>query len=478
MTVSARGALLPQMDTFRELDSTMRARLVNAMAILEVAEGDYIVEMGQDADAMYVIQSGEVVCHKGMPEGHGGGRGGGGAASDEAAEKEATTQELIRLGQGQVFGESAMEAPARMSKRVANVVAVTACRLAMLAGSDVARIVGSKQSAITRSFNLKVLQGVALLADALSGDEMAMLADAFEEVNRAPGEVVIAQGTVGEAFYIIKAGAVRVIVAEQTSEGEQTTTLNTKEMAKLTAGAYFGERSLLTSAPTNASIVVSVDAPCAMLRLTKRQFEALLGPLSDRIDRATRKRKGERTSTDDVEFDHLREVRLVGVGSFATVKLMEHTPTGKPYALKTMHKAKLVAEEQVEPVIRERELLQKCEHPFLQSIIGVFATRQLLHLLLDYVPGGELFTYLGTLTQRKKKMPESQARLYAAMITSALAYLHARYVAHRDIKSENLLFDAMGYLKLIDFGCAKKIKERSFTLCALQKPPPRLEKPA
>ena len=62
-------------------------------------------------------------------------------------------------------------------------------------------------------------------------------------------------------------------------------------------------------------------------------------------------------------------------------------------------------------------------------------------------------------------MPESQARLYAAMITSALGYLHARYVAHRDIKPENLLFDAMGYLKLIDFGCAKKIKERSFTLC-------------
>lgn len=79
-----------------------------------------------------------------------------------------------------------MEAPTRPSKRVANVVAVTACRLAMLSGSDVARVVGSKQGAITRSFNLKVLQGVALLADALNGDEMAMLADAFEEVNRAP----------------------------------------------------------------------------------------------------------------------------------------------------------------------------------------------------------------------------------------------------------------------------------------------------
>lgn len=112
-----------QMDTFRDLDSTMRARLVNAMVILEVAEGDYIIEMGQDADAMYIILSGEVVCHKGKPEGphatqHGGGRVAGAAASvagaaasAEAANQEATTLELIRLAQGQGFWELAIENP-------------------------------------------------------------------------------------------------------------------------------------------------------------------------------------------------------------------------------------------------------------------------------------------------------------------------------------------------------------------------------
>lgn len=60
-----------------------------------------------------------------------------------------------------------------------------------------------------------------------------------------------------------------------------------------------------------------------------------------------------------------------------------------------------------------------------------------------------------------------QACLYAAMVASAFAYLHARKIAHRDLKPENLLFDAEGYLKLVDFGFAKYIKDRTYTLCAM-----------
>ena len=55
--------------------------------------------------------------------------------------------------------------------------------------------------------------------------------------------------------------------------------------------------------------------------------------------------------------------------------------------------------------------------------------------------------------------------LYAGMVTCAFGYLHARKIAHRDLKPENLLFDKDGYLKLVDFGFAKVIKDRTWTLC-------------
>ena len=65
------------------------------------------------------------------------------------------------------------------------------------------------------------------------------------------------------------------------------------------------------------------------------------------------------------------------------------------------------------------------------------------------------------------------ARFYSSCVVSAFQYLHDMGVAYRDLKPENLLLDADGYLKVVDFGFAKRIpfykgnvlSQRSFTLC-------------
>jgi len=82
-------------------------------------------------------------------------------------------------------------------------------------------------------------------------------------------------------------------------------------------------------------------------------------------------------------------------------------------------------------------------------------------MLLEIVPGGELWSRL----RNVGRMSFQESVLYAAMVSSALGYLHTRRIAHRDLKPENLLFDRQGYLKLIDMGFAKQIKDRTYTLC-------------
>ncbi|KAH8360836.1 hypothetical protein KR084_007058, partial [Drosophila pseudotakahashii] len=84
-----------------------------------------------------------------------------------------------------------------------------------------------------------------------------------------------------------------------------------------------------------------------------------------------------------------------------------------------------------------------------------------LYMIFDYVCGGELFTYL----RNAGKFTSQTSNFYAAEIVSALEYLHSLQIVYRDLKPENLLINRDGHLKITDFGFAKKLRDRTWTLC-------------
>ncbi len=78
---------------------------------------------------------------------------------------------------------------------------------------------------------------------------------------------------------------------------------------------------------------------------------------------------------------------------------------------------------------------------------------------MDYCPGGEVFTYL----RRAQRFDVPTARFYAAEILLILEFLHeTQHVAYRDLKPENLLIDAQGHIKLVDFGFAKNVANGAY----------------
>lgn len=81
---------------------------------------------------------------------------------------------------------------------------------------------------------------------------------------------------------------------------------------------------------------------------------------------------------------------------------------------------------------------------------GYFHDETRIYLILEFAPGGTLFSKLQT--QPGNKFPEQQCAIYVNMLVSALIYLHERNVIHRDIKPENLLLGHEGELKIADFG--------------------------
>jgi serine/threonine protein kinase len=84
-----------------------------------------------------------------------------------------------------------------------------------------------------------------------------------------------------------------------------------------------------------------------------------------------------------------------------------------------------------------------------------------LYFVLEFVAGGELFTVLRT----QGNFSEDQTKFYGAHIITIFEYLHSKNIIYRDLKPENVLINTNGYLKLADFGFAKIIDGKTYTLC-------------
>ena len=95
------------------------------------------------------------------------------------------------------------------------------------------------------------------------------------------------------------------------------------------------------------------------------------------------------------------------------------------------------------------------EHPLIISMEYVFQRDFRIYFLMDFIRGGELFRYL----QKKKRLPEEEAKFFAAQVALALGYLHQSRIVYRDLKPENILIGEDGYIRLADFGLAKIVGE-------------------
>ncbi|RYO74421.1 hypothetical protein DL764_010824 [Monosporascus ibericus] len=154
-------------------------------------------------------------------------------------------------------------------------------------------------------------------------------------------------------------------------------------------------------------------------------------------------------------------LRTLGTGSFGRVHLVQSRHNQRFYAVKVLKKAQVVKMKQVEHTNDERKMLGEVKHPFLITLWGTFQDARNLYMVMDFVEGGELFSLL----RKSGRFPNPVAKFYAAEVTLALEYLHARNIIYRDLKPENLLLDRHGHLKITDFGFAKKVPDKTWTLC-------------
>ncbi|CAF3759904.1 unnamed protein product [Rotaria sp. Silwood1] len=154
--------------------------------------------------------------------------------------------------------------------------------------------------------------------------------------------------------------------------------------------------------------------------------------------------KYTQSSKQIIKLEDFQLERTIGMGVFGRVMLAKYE--NKTLALKIMEKQSIVELGQVEHILSEKRILQAINFPFIVSLVYSFKDNAHLYLALEFASGGEMFVYF----RRVEKFPEDQVRFYTAQIVLILEYLH-------------YLTD--GYLKLTDFGLAKVVHDRTFTLC-------------
>jgi cGMP-dependent protein kinase len=100
------------------------------------------------------------------------------------------------------------------------------------------------------------------------------------------------------------------------------------------------------------------------------------------------------------------------------------------------------------------------DHPMIMKLVKTFRDAKRVYFLTELIQGIDLFDALRDLNL----LSVQNAQFYTGSLILALEHLYDKSIIHRDLKPENVMIDAEGYLKVIDFGTAKIIDRRTYTI--------------
>lgn len=417
---------------FSGLDIRTRKNVINCMYKEKVAEGVELINQGDcNAETFYIIESGKFAI--------------------EIDEKEVDCYD-----KGKCFGELALMHDAPRAATVRALEDSVIWTMERHAFRNVLKYGDEK----AHKQRVSWLSKVDLLKN-LTWRQLGMISTAFEERSYKKDEVIIKDGDSGDRFYMIMQGE----VVWKTSSGEN---------GRRGPGEYFGERALINNTTRNATITAVCDSVC--LELQKSDFLELLGEVGEKMeDRIASEDSKSREYLREASFRQNRPVErkhkyklsdlttigILGKGAFGIVSLVVDTKSKESFALKAIKKYEIAKRGFQKYIMNEKDVMMRMSNPFLVNLRATFKDKLRVYFLIDVCLGGELFTIL----RRHKNFNGKTSRFYTACVIEAFAYMHSLNIIYRDLKPENLVLDANGYLKVTDFGFAKYIRDKTYTLC-------------
>ncbi|KAI8922161.1 kinase-like domain-containing protein [Powellomyces hirtus] len=147
------------------------------------------------------------------------------------------------------------------------------------------------------------------------------------------------------------------------------------------------------------------------------------------------------------------KIKKVGQGASGSVFVARNNNNNSVVAIKQMD---LANQPRKELIVNEILVMKESQHPNIVNYLDSFLVKGELWVIMEYMEGGPLTDIIDGNT-----MNEAQIAAICCETIKGLHHLHNRSIIHRDIKSDNVLLDAEGHVKITDFGfCAKLTSDR------------------
>ena len=160
-----------------------------------------------------------------------------------------------------------------------------------------------------------------------------------------------------------------------------------------------------------------------------------------------------------IELKDLDNIKELGRGNYGFVNLVRSKKNKHLYAIKALNLMQIKKENLQQSVELEKNVLLKVDHPFIMKMVKYLKNDTHIFFIMEYIRGKELWDVMRDIGLCDK----SQTQFYGASMLISIDYLHKHHYIYRDLKPENIMINEKGYIKIIDFGTVKEIKDRTTT---------------